>query len=111
MVETEVETKQILVVDIQPDTTAAEAEALLNEPLSRGYCFQYISGGWDQLGARAFFRLRTGSDCEAAAEVERAIVPARAASQVGRVQALLADPALRFISAKGQPPARWTTAK
>jgi hypothetical protein len=60
---------QILVVDIQRDATATEAEKLLNEPLSRGYYLQGVIGGWDNLGARGFFRLRVDRAARRGADV------------------------------------------
>ena len=52
-------TKQILVVDIPANATAAEAEDLLNAPYENGYYIQSLTSGWAEIGARAFFKYRT----------------------------------------------------
>lgn len=69
-----IEAKPILVVDIQPNTTTAEAEQLLNEPFSRGFYLVSILGGFEHLGARAFYRLRAEKADDGKEEAETRFV-------------------------------------
>jgi hypothetical protein len=47
----------VRVIDIPPDTTAEQAEELLNLPFEEGYHLTAILA-WDRFGARAFYRRR-----------------------------------------------------
>lgn len=77
----------ILVVDIPPNTTAAEAEALLNRPYEEGYYLATISAG-DRFSARAFYRRRTKVDEREAA---LAVLRENKDKTVPQIRAALAD--------------------
>lgn len=53
----DIQVKQILVIDISPNTTAEQAEEVLNRPFEDGYYLTSIIG-WDKFSARAFYRRR-----------------------------------------------------
>lgn len=45
------------VVDIPANATAEEMEKLLNGPSEDGYTLQSLTSSWENVGARAVFRL------------------------------------------------------
>jgi hypothetical protein len=100
--------KMVRVIDIPPDTTAEEAEVLLNRPYEEGYYLASVVG-WDRFGARAFYRRRlitksgenksdrggNRSDRDGLDKAARAIVQANPRRTIRAIQHALADAGIR----------------
>jgi hypothetical protein len=90
----------VRVIDIPPDTTAVQAEDLLNVPYEEGYYLAFVVS-WAGLGARAFYKRRVNGAGTSSDKANRDVEDETAKAVIRANDSLTVQALVKKLAARG----------